>query len=109
MGEKVVPLVEKQLGVTDLSYRRRALMGCSLSGLMTTRVCLLQPGLFGMFVVGSPSLHLEPSIFDVAKKHGKEAAAAKPSVFFIAGAEEGNTKDPTSGNKIPYHSQKMAE
>lgn len=109
--DNVVPWAEQQLGVVKLSAARRAILGSSLSSGFALRTLFLRPGLFGKLILGSPSLHLMPDMFELAEScapdYLKEEVWMATSVLFISTEHETQAVQPP-GNGIPAAARKMA-
>ncbi|CAE8606521.1 unnamed protein product, partial [Polarella glacialis] len=121
--DSLIPQVEEYLGMPGLPMASRAILGCSLSSLFAQRLLFLRPRLFGKYILGSPSLHLAPDVFELAKA-ALSAAEQRPAsveslprdvgVIFVFGEGEDsgpNTVDHCgrmAGNGIPDACRKMA-
>merc|ERR1712151_155354 len=97
------------MGLESLPMNQRAILGCSLSALVALRMFFLHPGLFGKFVLGSPSLPLAPDIARLEQSEAKSYAVkdilAHAAFLFVAGAAEGRTD---RGVSIPAMAQQLA-
>lgn len=109
--DNIVPWAEQQLGAVKLSAARRAILGSSLSGGFSLRTLFLHPGLFGKILLGSPSLHLMPDMFELAERcaaeYLTEEVRTATSVFFISTEHETQQVSPP-GNGIPAAARQMA-
>jgi len=109
--ENVVPWAEQQLGAVELPAACRAILGCSLSGGFSLRTLFMRPGLFGKIILGSPSLHLMPDMFELAECRAADYLTKEvrtvTSVLFISTQHETQEPNPP-GNGIPAAARLMA-
>jgi hypothetical protein len=71
------------LGAAALAVHRRALLGCSLSSLLTLRTLFDLPGTFGALIAGSPSLPLAPRLLAVARRSPPVAPDSARDILLV--------------------------
>lgn len=85
LKNEIIPWVDGRFPTSNV----RGFLGYSLGGLFATHVLFVEPDLFSLYLIGSPSLWWDDSLmFELEKDYAKNHEDLSARVFFSAGTEE---------------------